>query len=142
MKKANIWIVGSFLLITVFHYADTLMTSAGRLYYLSLAYLAAFAISMFMTRKSKACNVFFLIYSAVLCVAIISAVILPIMFDSDVFSILWIFAMVLIDPFISAGMFLGGGTSLLQILILVLVCLFPFIAMAISFSFYTKNRCE
>ena len=94
MKKANIWIVGTFLLITVFHYADTLMTSDGRLYYLSLAYLAAFAISMFMTRKSKACNVFFLIYSAVLCVAIISAVILPIMFDSDVFSILWIFAMV------------------------------------------------
>lgn len=143
MKKANFWIVGTFLLITLFHYVDALMISEGRLYYLSLAYFAAFVISMFMTRKSKACNLFYLIYSFVLCVAIIISLTPSLLLGSDASSVVYYLSTVLIDPIISLAVFLWGGPNTLALILgIVLLYLFPFIAACISFYFYTKNRCQ
>ena len=139
MKKPNAWIVGIFLLITLIQYADALGIGNGRSHYLSVVYFAAFVISLFMTRKSKACNLFYLIYSFVLCAAILISFILALLLNNGFFVVVWF---VLIDPFISLTTFLGGGTNPLQILASVLVWLFPFITTGISFCFYTKNKCE
>ena len=139
MKKVNSWIVGLFLLITLLQYAEALAIGNGRSYYLSVVYFAAFVISLFMTRKSKACNLFYLIYSFILCAAILLSFILAVLLDNGIFVVVWF---VLIDPFISLTTFLGGGTNPLQILASVLVWLFPFITTGISFCFYTKNKCE
>ena len=139
MKKANFWIVGLFLLITLLQYADALAIGNGRSHDLSVVYFAAFVISLFMTRKSKACNLIYLIYSFILCASILLSFILALLLDNGIFVVVWF---VLIDPFISLTTLLGGGTNLLQILASVLVWLFPFITTGISFHFYTKNKCE
>ena len=139
MKKPNAWIVGLFLLITLLQYADALAIGNSRSHYLSVVYFAAFAISLFMTRKSRACNLFYLIYSFVLCASILISFILALLLNNGIFVVVWF---VLIDPFVSLTTFLGGGTNPLQILASVLVWLFPFITTGISFCFYTKNRCK
>ena len=137
MKKANFWIVGLFLLIALINYVDAAMLTDGPLLYAGEVHFAAFVLSLFLTRKSKSCNLFYLIYSSVLCVAVV-IFLMPFVVPN----IVWFLAFLLIDPFISLVVYVGAGTHPLQILGTVLLFLFPFIAMCISFCFYTKNKCE
>ena len=143
MKKADFWIVGTFFLITVFHYVDTAISGDGHLLCLSLAYLAGFSISLFMTRNSKVCNLIYLTYSFILCVAIILSFLPALLMDNKAMSLIFYLSAVLIEPFISLAAFIWGDTDPLSMIFgIVLVYLFPFVTTGISFHFYTKNKCE